>query len=63
MDFVENVLEVHAKYRQMICEVFQADQAFHGAMDKAMTTVINHRSSRSQSKSPELVRWHFLLVY
>ncbi len=26
-DFVENVLEVHTKYRKMIGDVFQGDQA------------------------------------
>jgi cullin 2 len=54
-DFVENVLEVYQKYRQMISEVFQGDQAFIGAMDKAMTTVINHRPPKQTSRSPELV--------
>jgi len=54
-DFVENVLEVYRKYRQMIVEVFQGDQSFMGAMDKAMTTVINHRPPKQISRSPELV--------
>jgi cullin 2 len=54
-DFVENVLKVHGKYREMIVEVFQGDQAFMGAMDKAMTAVINFRQPKTQSKSPELV--------
>ncbi len=52
---MENVLRVHAKYREMIATVFNADQAFIGAMDKAMTTIINHKPAKSQSKSPELV--------
>jgi cullin 2 len=54
-EFVENVLRVHGKYRGMIVEVFQADQAFMGAMDKAMSSVINFRQPKTQSKSPELV--------
>ena len=61
-DFVENVLKVHSKYREMILEVFQGDQAFMGAMDKAMTAVINFRQPKTQSKSPELVKkkgFHF----
>ena len=55
-EFVENVLRVHGKYREMIQKVFQADQAFMGAMDKAMSAVINFRQPKTQSKSPELVR-------
>ena len=54
-DFVENVLAVHKKYRGLITGVFQGDQAFVGAMDKAMTAVINHRQPKMASKSPELL--------
>ena len=54
-DFVENILKVYRKYREMITKVFNGDQAFLGAMDKAMTAVINHRQPKTQSKSPELV--------
>ena len=32
---MENVLAVHKKYLDMIKEVFQGDQAFIGALDKA----------------------------
>jgi len=54
-DFVENMLTVHAKYRQLIQEVFQGDQGFVGALDKACTAVINHREPKVASKSPELL--------
>ena len=54
-DFVENVLNVHNHFGSLISDVFQGDQAFKGAMDKAMTSVINHRQPKVQSKSPELV--------
>jgi len=57
-EFVENVLEVHRKYRQLIQEVFQGDQAFVGALDKACTAVINHREPKQQAKAPELVSNH-----
>jgi cullin 2 len=53
---VENVLKVHKRYRSLIVDVFQGDQTFIGAMDKAMTQVINHREPKCPSKSPELVR-------
>ena len=55
-EFVENVLKVHRKYRDMILGVFNGDQAFVGALDKACAAVINHRpTSKSQPKSPELL--------
>ena len=54
-DFVENILNVYKKYRQMIQEVFLGDQAFVGALDKACTAVINHREPKQQAKAPELV--------
>jgi len=54
-DFVENMLTVHKKYRDLIQEVFQGDQAFVGALDKACTSVINHREPKVSSKSPELL--------
>jgi cullin 2 len=54
--FVENVLGVHKKYRDLIKEVFKDDQNFVGALDKACTHVINHRvNPRIPSKSPEMV--------
>ena len=53
--FVENVLSVHKKYLDMIKEVFQGDQAFIGALDKACNAVINHRQPKQPSKAPELV--------
>jgi len=54
-EFVENMLSVHTKYRQLIQEVFQGDQGFVGALDKACTAVINHREPKVASKSPELL--------
>ncbi|TRY79639.1 hypothetical protein TCAL_11956 [Tigriopus californicus] len=54
-EFVENVLDVHQKYREMISATFQGDLSFIGAMDKAMTAIINHRAPKMASKSPELL--------
>ena len=54
-EFVENILDVHKKYRQIIQEVFVGDQQFIGALDKACTAVINHREPKQQAKAPELV--------
>merc|ERR1719471_683011 len=55
IDFVENVLSVHTRYKNLIVDVFGGDQTFIGAMDKAMTQVINNRQPRTPSKAPELL--------
>ena len=60
-EFVENILDVHKKYRQLIQEVFVGDQQFIGALDKACTAVINHREPKQQAKAPELVNTHYFL--
>ena len=54
--FVENILEVHRKYLDLIREVFNSDQHFIGALDKACAAVINHRKNpKVPCKSPELL--------
>ncbi|XP_025833506.1 cullin-2 [Agrilus planipennis] len=55
--FVENLLKVYKKYKQLIQEVFNADQNFVGALDKACSSVINHKSNggRGPCRSPELL--------
>ncbi|XP_019874549.1 cullin-2 isoform X2 [Aethina tumida] len=55
--FVENLLAVYKKYRQLIQEVFKGDQNFMGALDKACSSVINHRPNMGKTacKSPELL--------
>lgn len=53
--FVENVLAVHKKYLDMLKDVFQGDQAFIGALDKACNAVINYRQPKQPSKAPELL--------
>eukprot|EP00096_Caligus_rogercresseyi_P010960 TRINITY_DN415_c0_g1_i2.p1 TRINITY_DN415_c0_g1~~TRINITY_DN415_c0_g1_i2.p1 ORF type:complete len:751 (-),score=90.94 TRINITY_DN415_c0_g1_i2:275-2527(-) len=54
-DFVENVLEVYHKYRELIFTVFYGDQPYIGTLDKACTAIINHRQSKQMPKSPELL--------
>ena len=34
MQFVESMLEIHAKYSELVQAVFNADQLFYGALDK-----------------------------
>ncbi|KAK3587967.1 hypothetical protein CHS0354_014484 [Potamilus streckersoni] len=54
--FVENMLEVHGKYTEMIKSVFQNDQQFVGALDKACAAAINYRPNPKQTcRSPELL--------
>ncbi|KAF2900626.1 hypothetical protein ILUMI_05565 [Ignelater luminosus] len=57
INFVENLLKVYKKYRQLIQEVFKGDQNFMGALDKACSSVINHRpiEGKGPCKSPELL--------
>lgn len=57
INFVENLLAVYKKYRQLIQEVFKSDQNFMGALDKACNSVINHRPNNGKSpcRSPELL--------
>lgn len=61
--FVESMLEVHTKYTELICSVFNADQQFVGALDKACAAAINFRINPKQAcKSPEWVRYYFIFV-
>ena len=61
--FVESMLDVHKKYKQMIHDVFSGDQAFMGALDKACSSVINYRINPKQScRSPELVCTYYYVI-
>lgn len=51
IQFVENLLTVYRKYKDQINDVFGGDQNFMGALDKACSSVINHRHPVSQSAS------------
>lgn len=56
IQFVESMLGVHKKYKELIQEVFNSDQSFMGALDKACSSVINHKMNPKQPcRSPELV--------
>lgn len=56
VQFVESMLAVHKKYKQLIQDVFQSDQVFMGALDKACSSVINHRGNpKMPCRSPELL--------
>lgn len=54
--FVENMLDIHGKYTELIASVFRNDQQFVGALDKACATAINYRVHPKQMcRSPELL--------
>lgn len=57
VSFVENLLTVYQKYKELIMEVFKSDQNFMGALDKACNYVINHRPNGGKfpCRSPELL--------
>uniref|UniRef100_A0A182J4T9 Cullin-2 n=1 Tax=Anopheles atroparvus TaxID=41427 RepID=A0A182J4T9_ANOAO len=56
IQFVENMLDVHRKYEELIHGTFKSDPLFLGALDKACARIINEKHSNNQvSRSAELV--------
>lgn len=56
VQFVENMLQVHHKYEELIADIFNNDPMFLSALDKACSSVINKRISDKQPcRSAELV--------
>ncbi|XP_072747858.1 cullin-2 [Anoplolepis gracilipes] len=54
--FVESMLNVHAKYSELIRDVFKGDQSFVGALDKACSAIVNYRPAPKQPvRAPELL--------
>ena len=50
------MLQIHCKYSELIKDIFQNDQEFLSALDKACSTAINHRTNtKVPCRSPELV--------
>jgi hypothetical protein len=50
------MLSVHKKYKELIDDVFNGDQSFIGALDKACASVVNHRPNPKMAcRSPEMV--------
>lgn len=57
--FVEGMLSVHSKYKEMTVSVFANDQLFSSALDMACASVVNHRLNPKQPcKSPGMVVLH-----
>jgi hypothetical protein len=59
IQFVENMLQVHQKYENLIAETFKNDPLFLSALDKACASVINSKLSdgKTTCRSAELVRF------
>lgn len=54
--FVESFIQVYRKHSDLITNIFNSDQLFVGALDKACSAIINHRMSPQQPcRSPELL--------
>jgi len=57
--YVQVLLDVHQKYRELVTESFAADPAFTTALDKACSTFINKNcvteTANNSGKSPELL--------
>lgn len=50
------MLQIHNKYSELIKDIFQNDQEFLSALDKACSTAINFRTNpKMPCRSPELV--------
>lgn len=54
--FVESFIQVYRKHSELISNIFNSDQLFVGALDKACSAIINHRINPQQPcRSPELL--------
>jgi len=54
--FVESFIQVYRKHSDLITNVFNSDQLFVGALDKACSAIINYRINPQQPcRSPELL--------
>lgn len=56
IEFVDNVITIYKKYKEVVNEVFKSDQLFISALDKACTAIINSKlCPKTPCRSPELV--------
>jgi len=54
--FVEQMLQIHGKYSELIKELFNNDQEFVSALDKACSSAVNFKANaKMPSKSSELL--------
>ena len=55
MPFVEIVMSIYRKYRDMIERIFQSDKSFFSALDRGCISIVNNAPDTKNYKSPELV--------
>ncbi|KAI8433183.1 hypothetical protein MSG28_015275 [Choristoneura fumiferana] len=53
--FVTSMVSLHAKYSALFSEVFDNNQAFVGALDRACAGVVNARDAGNPPRAPELL--------
>jgi len=54
--FVESFIQVYKKHSELITNIFNADQLFVSALDKACSAIVNHKINPQQPcRSPELL--------
>ncbi|KAG0343849.1 hypothetical protein BG004_004956 [Podila humilis] len=54
-EYVEKLIDLHAKYMQMCLKVFANDASFVAAVDKAFRTIVNDTATNSAARSPEVM--------
>lgn len=55
MSFVEIIMSIYKKYKEIIEKIFQSDKSFTGALDKACIHIVNYSPDNKSYKSSELV--------
>lgn len=55
VSFVEIIMSIYKKYKQMIRLFFQSDKNFTSALDKACIQIVNYSPDNKSYKSSELV--------
>ncbi|XP_065220060.1 cullin-2 [Planococcus citri] len=55
MSFVEIIMSIYKKYKQIIEKIFQSDKSFTGALDKACIHIVNYSPESKSYKSSELL--------
>lgn len=56
MSFVDIIMSIYKKYKEIIEKIFQSDKTFTGALDKACIHIVNYSPDNKSYKSSELVR-------
>lgn len=63
MSFVEIIMSIYRKYKEMIEKIFQSDKNFTSALDKACISIVNYSPDNKSYKSSELVKVYTFIKY